>query len=230
MNSSRRSDFPIFSNNPDLVYLDSASTAQKPEMVISAISEYLRNDYSNIHRGAYELSENSEKLYQDSKIAIAELIGAGSRYEVVYSSNATGAFNLLASSFAESTWLTSGDRVILSIMEHHANIVPWMILKERIGIEVVFVGIVPEAFELDMDDFREKLTPNTKVISFTGCSNVTGVGVDFAVISREVTSLWKAEWGKAPLKIIDASQLVPHRKLDVVELGVDFAIFTGHKM
>lgn len=176
--TSFRSDFPIFENHPELVYLDSASTSQKPARVIDAMSEYQRTQYANIHRGAYELSELSELMYRESKEAMARWIGAGSHYEIVYSNNATGAFNVLANSLARSGWLKSGDRVLLSIMEHHANIVPWLILKDAIGIEVEFVALNSE-FELDMDDFIQKLTPNTKVISFTGCSNVTGIGVDF---------------------------------------------------
>lgn len=137
--SALRADFPIFSHHPNLIYLDSASTTQKPEKVIDAMAEFQQSSYANIHRGAYTLSEISESLYRDSKEAMAELIGAKSHYEIVYSSNATGAFNLLASSLAQSGWLKSGDRVLLSIMEHHANIVPWMILQEALGIEVVFV-------------------------------------------------------------------------------------------
>jgi cysteine desulfurase/selenocysteine lyase len=161
-----RSDFPIFESHPDLVYLDSASTAQKPAAVIDAVAEYLERGYANIHRGSYELSELSESLYKESKIAVARLIGAESHYEIAYSNNATGAFNLLAGSMARSGWLKTGDRVLLSIVEHHANVVPWMMLRESLGIEVEFVGLNAD-YELDMADFVAKLTPNTKVVSFT---------------------------------------------------------------
>lgn len=163
---SFRSDFPIFSAHSKLVFLDSASSAQKPESVIEAMAEYQRTSYANIHRGAYELSERSELLYRESKVAMARWIGASSHYDIVYSNNATGAFNLLANSMARSGWLKSGDRVLLSLVEHHANIVPWMMLKETHGIEIEFVA-VNSHFELDHEDFITKLTPNTKVISFT---------------------------------------------------------------
>lgn len=224
-----RSDFPIFKNFPDLVFLDSASTSQKPSMVIDTVAEYLETGYSNIHRGSYELSELSETLYKESKVAVARLIGAKSHYEITYSNNATGAFNLLASSMAKSGWLKSGDRVLLSIMEHHANIVPWMMLRESHGIEVEFVAI-NDHFELDLSDFTEKLTPNTKVISFTGCSNVTGVGVNFSQVATIVGKHWLPDWGKPPFRIMDASQLIPHAPIDVEKLELDFAIFTGHKI
>ncbi len=227
--TSIRSDFPIFESHPDLVYLDSASTAQKPAAVIDAVAEYLEQGYANIHRGSYELSELSESLYKESKVAVARLIGAASHYEINYSNNATGAFNLLAASMARSGWLKSGDRVLLSIVEHHANIVPWMMLRESLGIEVEFVALNSD-YELDMADFALKLTPNTKVVSFTGCSNVTGVGIDFTQVNIAIDSHWKTEWGKTPFRIMDASQLVPHGPVDVVANGLDFAVFTGHKM
>lgn len=161
-----RSDFPIFDHRPGLVYLDSASTTQKPAAVIESVAEYLRTGYANIHRGAYGLSEVSDVQYRASKEAVARLIGAASHYEIVYSNTSTGAFNLLAASLAKSEWLEKGDRVILSIVEHHANIVPWLMLRDSIGIEVEFVGLNAE-FGLDFEDFANKLTANTKVISMT---------------------------------------------------------------
>lgn len=224
-----RSDFPIFESHPNLVYLDSASTAQKPAVVIDAVAEYLERGYANIHRGSYELSEVSESLYKESKIAVARLIGAESHYEIAYSCNATGAFNLLAFSMARSGWLKSGDRVLLSIVEHHANIVPWMMLRESLGIEIEFVGL-DSGYGLDIADFVAKLAPNTKVVSFTGCSNVTGVGVDFLEVGTALDRHWQADWGKPPFRIMDASQLVPHGPVDVVANALDFAVFTGHKM
>lgn len=226
---SFRSDFPIFSVHPELVFLDSASSAQKPAKVIDAMAEYQRTSYANIHRGAYELSERSELLYRESKVAMARWIGASSHYDIVYSNNATGAFNLLVNSMARSGWLKSGDRVLLSIVEHHANIVPWMMLKETHGIEVEFVAVNAH-FELDREDFIAKLTPNTKVISFTGCSNVTGVGIDFETVNFLLNTNWKSDWGRLPYRVMDASQLVAHAPLDVTKLELDFAIFTGHKV
>lgn len=224
-----RTDFPIFEHRPGLVYLDSASTTQKPARVIDTVAEYLRTGYANIHRGAYGLSEVSDLQYRASKEAVARLIGAPSHYEIVYSNTSTGAFNLLAGSLAKSEWLQAGDRVLLSIVEHHANIVPWLMLRDDIGIEVEFVGL-DEQCGLDFEDFAKKLTPNTKVISMTGCSNVTGVGVDFTRLNEVLIENWDAKWGELPFRIMDASQLVPHAKLDVVAADLDFAILTGHKV
>lgn len=139
--SSIRSDFLIFANNPNLVYLDSASTAQKPSVVIDGMRDFMERDYANIHRGAYSLSERSEELYDASKKAVARFIGARSVVEINYTYNATYALNLLVSSLVRSKWLGKGDRVLLSMAEHHANIVPWLIAKEDIGIEVEFVKL-----------------------------------------------------------------------------------------
>ena len=152
-----RSDFPIFANNPDLIYLDSASTAQKPSMVIDEMRDFMERDYANIHRGAYSLSERSEELYDASKKAVAKLINERSVAEINYTYNATYALNLLVSSLVRSKRLKKGDKVLLSMAEHHANIVPWLIAKEDIGIEVEFVKLDAD-FELDFDDLQKKLT------------------------------------------------------------------------
>ena len=130
---------------------------------------------------------------------------------------------------AKSGWIKSGDRVLLSIMEHHANVVPWLMLRESHGIEVEFVGITSD-FELDLQDFVEKLTSNTKVISFTGCSNVTGTGVDFTQMTSIISKYWLPDWGKPPFRIMDASQRIAHMPVDVIKNELDFAIFTGHKI
>lgn len=178
---SIRSDFPIFSNNPDLIYLDSASTAQKPRAVIDEMSRFLSQDYANIHRGAYSLSERSEELYRASKDAVARLIHASETSEISYAYNATHAFNILSLSLRKSGWLQKGDKVLLSLAEHHANIVPWLLAKEELGIEVEFVRLDAD-YGLDFEDFARKLTPNTRVVSLTAASNVTGGVFDLAQV------------------------------------------------
>ena len=223
-----RSDFPVFTAHPELVYLDSTSTTQKPATVIDRQAEYLRSSYANIHRGAYSLSEQSESLYTASKQAVVSLVGAASPSEIIYTANSTSAVNLLTLSLTRSGWLERGDRIILSILEHHANIVPWQIAAETLGLEIVWVPITPE-YELDMDAFRELLTPNTRVVSITGASNVTGTVPDWAMISSLVRTHEQVSSRKIYL-VMDASQVVPHMTLDVQALDLDYMFFTGHKL
>jgi len=221
---SIRSDFSIFSNNPDLIYLDSASTAQKPRMVIDGMRDFMERDYANIHRGAYSLSERSEELYDASKKAMARLINAKSTAEVNYTYNATYALNLFVSSLVRSKWLKKGDKVLLSMAEHHANIVPWLIAKEDIGIEVEFIKLDAD-FGLDFQDLANKLDDSVRVVSLTAASNVTGGVTDLARVRDMIRA-------RNPniLFIVDGSQGVPHFRVDVTELDIDFLVCTGHKM
>lgn len=218
---SFRSHFPIFLNNPGLIYLDSASSAQKPKQVLDFTYHFLANNYANIHRGSYELSEKSEELYHKSKEKVRDLIGAKSTAEITYTYNATYAVNMLTLSLARSNRLQKGDRVLLTQLEHHANIVPWLILKEDIGIEVDFVRIDAD-FRLDMEDFKRKYTSDTKVVAITAASNVTGTVNDLATIGKLLR--------EDTLFVVDGSQAVMHYKIDVQKLNIDFLVFTGHKI
>jgi cysteine desulfurase / selenocysteine lyase len=168
-----RNDFPIIQNNPGLVYLDNTASVQKPKMVIDEITRFLSCDYSNIHRGSYSLAERSEHIYEESKKIVARHIGANDWREVVYTANSNYALNLLAGSLRRSGFFQKGDVVLVSIVEHHANIVPWLILKEEIGIEVKYIQ-VKEDYSLDFDDLESKLDERVKVVSLTHVSNVTG--------------------------------------------------------
>lgn len=230
MPNSFRSFFPIFQNNSELVFLDSAASAQKPRVVIDGMKDFLEHDYANIHRGAYELSERSEELYHASKEITKKFLNASSSAEINYTYNATYAFNLLSSSMRESGWLKKWDKVLLSIVEHHANIVPWLHLKETIGIEVEFIGVTPD-YQLDLGDLRKKLTPEVKVLSLTYASNVTGSVFDLTRV-RELLDIMvqSGQLTKKPLFVIDASQAVPHFSVDVQALDCDFLVFTGHKV
>lgn len=216
-----KQDFPIFENNPGLVYLDTAASAQKPNYVIDAISDFYRKDYANIHRGSYALSEKSEEAYDNSKKKVKEFINANSIQEIIYTYNANYALNILAFSLECSGYLKKGDKVLLTITEHHSNIVPWLNLKEKIGIEVEFVAIKDD-FSLDMDDFTQKYDDKVKVISFTQVSNVTGEIYD-------LEKIWKL---KRPdtIFIVDASQSIPHMQVDTKSLNCDFLFFTAHKV
>ncbi|MDD2907506.1 MAG: cysteine desulfurase [Candidatus Gracilibacteria bacterium] len=218
---SLKKDFPIFKNNPDLVFFDSTSTTQKPSFVIDGIKHYLENDYSNIHRGMYDIAQNSEKLYKKSKEIIAKFLGISDTKEIIYTYNSTYAINLFTSSLARSKYLKAGDKVLLSIVEHHANIVPWLILKEEIGIEVEFIGIT-DNYDLDLADFDEKYDDKVKIISLTNVSNVTGQIFNLSEIGRR-----KRE---DTLFVVDASQSVPHMRVDVKEINCDVLFFTGHKV
>ncbi|RAL56642.1 hypothetical protein BLD25_03195 [Candidatus Gracilibacteria bacterium GN02-872] len=216
-----KKDFPIFKNNPGLIYFDSTASSQKPSYVINGIKDFLENDYSNIHRGMYDISIRSEKLYIDSKKIVAKHIGSDDYKEIIYTFNTTYAANLVTLTLKKNNILKKGDKVLLSIVDHHANVVPWLILKDEIGIEVEFVGVT-ENFDLDFDDFEKKYDEKVKVISFTQVSNVTG----------EIFDLEKVGKLKRPdtIFVVDASQSVPHFEVDVKKLNCDFLFFTGHKV
>lgn len=223
-NYNLKQDFKIFENNPGLVYLDSTATTQKPEYVTSGIKEYLENDYWNIHRGFHPLAERSEKLYIDSKKKVAEHIWAQSWREVIYTFNSTYASNLLIGSLKKSGYFQKWDKILVSIVEHHANIVPWLILKEEIGIEIEYIWIKDD-FSLDFDDLENKLDDKVKVVSLTHVSNVTWEVFDLEAVGRRVR-----EQNSDILFIVDASQSVPHFKVDIQKIGCDFLFFTWHKL
>ncbi len=216
-----KSDFPIFENNPWLVYLDTTATAQKPKYVIEALCDFYKKDYANIHRWSYMLSEKSEEVYDNSKKKVKKFINASSIQEIIYTYNANYALNILACSLECSGYLKSGDKVLLTITEHHSNIVPWLNLKEKIGIEVEFIAIKDD-FSLDMDDFEKKYDDKVKVISFTQVSNVTGEIYD-------LEKIWKLK-REDTIFIVDASQSIPHMQVDVKKLNADFLFFTAHKV
>lgn len=219
-----KKDFPIFDNNPWLIYLDSTATSQKPSFVIDGIKEYLEHDYANIHRGSYSLSERSEEMYKKSKEITAKFLWATDYREIIYTYNANYALNLLSASLKRSQLLKKGDKVLISVVEHHSNIVPWLILKEEIGIEIDYVNI-DENFWIDFEDFEKKFTADVKLVSFTAVSNVTGEIFDI----ERLGNLIKTK-NKDTIFIVDASQSVPHIPLDVKKIQCDFAFFTGHKL
>lgn len=216
-----KKDFPIFKNNPWLIYLDSTASSQKPSLVIDGMKDYLENSYSNIHRGMYDIATKSESIYNKSKKKVCEIIWADSYKEVIYTYNSTYAANLLVWSLKRSNVLKKGDKILVSIVEHHANIVPWLILKDEIGIELEFVN-VNENFDLDFDDFEKKYDESVKIISFTHVSNTTGQVFD-------LERVWNLKRDDT-LFIVDASQSIPHMKVDVKKLNADFLFFTGHKV
>lgn len=216
-----RRDFPIFKNNPDLIFLDNTATTQKPNIVIEWLKKYLENSYSNIHRWMYDIAINSEKLYFDSKKKVAEFLNAKSFVEVIYTYNSNYALNLISQTLRFNNVLKKWDKVLLSIVEHHSNIVPWQILKKEIWIEIDFIK-VDKNFNLDLDDFKKKYDDKVKIVSLTYVSNVTGEIFDLKKIKEFLR--------KDTLFIVDASQSFPHFKIDVQELWADFVFFTWHKV
>ena len=201
--------------------MDSTASSQKPSYVIDWVKDYLENDYSNIHRWSYKIAEKSEQLYKKSKQVVSEMINADSFKEVIYTYNSTYAINILVQTFRFNKILKKWDKVLLSIVEHHANIVPWLILKEEIWIEMDYVK-VNDNFDLDIVDFDKKYDEKVKIISFTQVSNVTWQVFD-------LEKIW-AKKREDTLFIIDASQSIPHFQLDVKKLNCDFLFFTWHKI
>lgn len=216
-----KQDFPIFENNPELIYFDSGASSQKPKIVIDAIKNYLENTYSNIHRWAYDLAIDSEKLYKNSKKAVATNIWAFNYKEIIYTYNSTYALNLLVSSLKRSNFFQKWDKILLSITEHHANLIPWLILKEETWIEIDYIWI-DENFYLDLKDFEKKYDENVKIISLTQVSNVTWQIFD-------LEEIWKRK-REDTLFIVDASQSIPHLEVDVNKINADFLFFTWHKV
>ena len=220
-----KSQFPIFSNNPELIYLDNSSTTQKPQSVIDAMSEYQISSYANIHRGAYSLAEQSELLYIDSKKKIANFIWWDFR-EIIYTYNATYASNILAQSLVKTYNIWKWDTVLIGIRDHHATIVPWQLLSEQYDFDIKFITIDKETLDVDRDDYTNKLkNNNVKVVICSHVSNVTWLVYDV----RRLSTLIKQQSENA-LFVIDGSQSIPHMKIDVNELWCDAYFFTAHKM
>lgn len=215
-----REDFPLIRNR-GLIYLDNAATTQKPIQVIEAVRNYYIKFNANVHRGLYELSQEASELYEEAHEVVAKFINAGSWEEVVFTRNATEGINILAQALINK-YLKSGDEVIISIMEHHSNMLPWIKLSEAYGVKVKVVGINSDGL-LDYDELSNILTSKTKVISITHASNVLGTLNDvrkIAKLGHEVNAL----------VIIDGAQSVPHLPVNVRELDIDFMVFSGHKM
>lgn len=217
-----RSDFPIFTTHPELIYLDSASTAQKPEHVILAMDQYFRTNLANIHRGAYDLSVESSALYDQAKERLWKHLGGVSLHEIVFTYNATYAANLISHSLVKTGILKKGDVVLISKLEHHANIVPWQIVAEEHNIHIEWIEVQGDG-TLDYEDLGRKI-PNAKVLALTAASNVTGELVDLARVQSFLVPLMNR-----PLWVVDGSQRFPHMETDVRKYGIDIFFATGHK-
>ncbi len=215
-------DFPIFDERHDrrLVFLDTAASSQKPRAVLDAMTGYYETTHANVHRGVYDLAEEATARYEGARTTIGRFIGAASDREIVFTKNVTEAFNLIAHSWGRSN-LEAGDAVLLTEMEHHANLVPWLMLAEERGIELRYLGVT-DGGELDLSDLDEKLD-GAKLLSVTAMSNVLGT-------LNPVRQLADAAHAAGAVVAVDGAQYVPHTTTDVTALGADLFAFTGHKM
>ena len=221
--TSVKADFPIFEQCTDsgrLVYLDSANTSQKPRSVISAMDSFLRHDYGPINRSAYRLAAAATESYEAARNKVARFINARLTHEVIFTKNATESLNLIVSTWARQN-LKSGDVVVLTHMEHHANIVPWHMLAAERGIVLRWVPLTPDG-ELDTSSLSD-LLKGARIFSFTAMSNVLGT-------INPVAELCRAAHDAGALAIVDACQSVPHSITDVQLWDADFVAFSGHKM
>jgi cysteine desulfurase/selenocysteine lyase len=219
-----RQDFPVLQQtvhrNRPLVYLDNAATTQRPNAVIDAMSDCYRHDYSNVHRGIHTLSERMTVRYEEARQQVQQFLGARHAHEIIFTGGTTAAINLVAHSFGAG--LQPGDEIVLSVMEHHSNIVPWQQLAARQGLVLRWVGLQEDG-RLDLAQFQASLTARTRLVAVTMVSNVLGV-----INPIQQLSQWSHAVGAAVL--VDAAQAVPHMPLQVTELGCDFLVFSGHKM
>jgi len=217
-----RKDFPILERcqaGNRLVFLDSAASSQKPRQVIDAMTSYYETSHANVHRGAYSLAAEATELYEGARRTAARFVNAPSERCVVFAKNVTEAINLVAHSWGRSN-LRQGDAVLLTEMEHHANLVPWLMLAEERGIELRFLG-VGEDHLLDVSDL-DRLVDGVKLVSFTAMSNVLGT-------LTPIRQIVDASHAAGAVTLVDAAQFVPHLPTDVQALGTDLFAFTGHK-
>jgi len=216
-----RSEFPVFEKHPELIFLDTAASAQKPKSVIESINNCYSYKYANIHRGIYKLSTNLTDEFENVRSKTSKYINAESADNIVFTKSATEAINLVASCFSEK-FLGKGDEVLLSYLEHHANIVPWQIAAEKKGFKIVVINISKEG-KLDYDDMINKINSKTKLISITQMSNVIGTTVDMQRVKENAKKL------NIPF-LIDGCQYIAHATVDVSNLDCDFYVYSGHKL
>ncbi len=215
-----KKDFPIFKNK-DIVYLDSAATTQKPKYVIDKVNKFYETINANPHRGAYSLSMDATEAYESTREKISKFIGARYKEEIIFTKNASEALNLIAYSYGLDNLLPD-DEVVLSIMEHHSNLVPWQYVTRKTGSKLNYMYI-NENYELDDCEIKNKITNKTKIVAITHISNVLGT-------VNKVKEIIKYAHKMGAIVVVDGSQSIPHMKIDVQDLNADFFVFSGHKM
>lgn len=215
--------FPILNtkiNGHDLVYFDNAATTQKPQVMIDALVEFYQKYNANVHRSLNPLADLATQKYEDTRLTVADFLSA-SKQEIIFTRNTTESINLVAKTFGRS-FLKNGDVVLLSIAEHHSNIVPWLQLKQDIGIELIYLPVDKNGY-LDLEQAKKMLTDKVKFVSLQAASNVFGSIHDY----REILKLAKA---KNIITLLDAAQIVSHESLNVQDLACDFLVFSAHKI
>lgn len=215
-----KEDFPIL-NNSNITYLDSGATTQKPIQVLNAVSEYYKNSNANPHRGAYKLSMEATKVYDEAREKVAKFINSPSSSQIVFTRNATESLNLIAYTYGLNN-VKKDDRIVLSIMEHHSNLVPWQYVSKKNNAKLEYM-YTDENGELTQQEINNKLTKGVKIVGISQVSNVLGTINDVKKIAKRAHEI-------GAIVIVDASQSVPHMKVDVQDLDADFLIFSGHKM
>ena len=214
-----KADFPIF-NSSDLIYLDNASTTQKPSKVLKEIDSFYKETNANVHRAIYSIGNEATRRFESAREKVAKFINAPSSKEIVFTSGATESINLLARSLVSN--LEPGDEILLSAMEHHSNIVPWQMMAEKFKVKIKYLPI-NKIGELDLNDSEQYFTSRTKIVSITHISNVLGT-------INPIEDLAKMAHKVGALFISDGAQGVPHMQVNVAKLGCDFYAFSGHKM
>lgn len=215
-----KKDFPLLRDN-NITYLDSGATTQKPEYVLNSISNFYETSNANPHRGAYGLSIKATEVYEQTREKIAKFIGAKHSEEIIFSKNATESLNLIAYSYGLEN-LGAGDEIVISIMEHHSNLVPWQKVSKKTGSKLNYMYI-NENFEISDEEIEEKITDKTKIVGITHVSNVLGT-------INNIEKIIKYAHKKGAVVVVDASQSIPHMQIDVSKLDCDFLVFSGHKM
>ena len=219
-----RKDFPILSRtvyNRPLVYLDNAATTQKPRAVVEAMTEEYYSVNANVHRGVHYLSQQATELHEQARGNVQHFINARSEAEIIFTRGTTESLNLVAFSFGEA-FLKEGDEVLVSVMEHHSNIVPWQMLRERKGIVLKVIPMTDEG-EIDLEAYKSLFSPRTRLVSIAHVSNVLGTVNPV----KEMAAIAHAHGAKV---LVDGAQSVPHRRVDVQDIGCDFLTFSGHKI
>ncbi|MFM7454968.1 MAG: SufS family cysteine desulfurase [Vulcanococcus sp.] len=220
-----RPDFPLLAQTAclgqPLIYLDHAATSQKPRQVLEALQHYYDHDNANVHRGAHQLSARATEGFEGARAKAAAFIGASSPNEIVFTRNASEAINLVARSWGEAN-LRPGDEVLLTVMEHHSNLVPWQLLAQRTGCVLRHAGVTAEG-SLDLDDLRSQLSERTRLVSLVQVSNTLGCLNPIAEVAQ-------LAHGVGALLLVDACQSLPHLPVDVAALGADFLVGSSHKL
>ena len=219
-----RKDFPILSRtvyNRPLVYLDNAATTQKPRAVVEAMTDEYYSVNANVHRGVHYLSQQATELHEQARANVQKFINARSEAEIIFTRGTTESLNLVAFSFGEA-FLKEGDEVLVSVMEHHSNIVPWQMLRDRKGIVLKVIPMTDEG-EIDLEAYKNLFSPRTRLVSIAHVSNVLGTVNPV----KEMAAIAHAHGAKV---LVDGAQSVPHRRVDVQDIGCDFLTFSGHKI